>query len=106
MIVELEKTARTMSSVISNFRVCSNTLEDFVITKYKKQAEHVKKELVEPYETPTSIYRIVEQKFQFREWEKWSREEQIQNSLATDEATALSGKFSIPKYCFLTLKEK
>ena len=59
-----------------------------------------------PQETATPDYWIVEQKFQFTEWQKWSHEEQIQNLVATDEATALSGNCSIPKYCILTLKEK
>jgi hypothetical protein len=59
--------------------------------------EHDKEELAEPQETATPHYQIVKQKFQFTEWQKWSCEEQIQNSLATDEATALSGNCSIPK---------
>jgi hypothetical protein len=103
---ELEKTAKTVNSLISNFRVCSNTPEDFVITQYKKQTEHVKEELAEPQETATSDYWIVEQKFQFTEWQKWSCKEQIQNLVAMDEATALSGNCSIPKYCILTLRKE
>jgi hypothetical protein len=59
--------------------------------------EDDKEELAEPQETATPHYQIVKQKFQFTEWQKWSCEEQIQNSLATDEATALSGNCSIPK---------
>jgi hypothetical protein len=107
MIGALEKSAKTVNTLISNFRACSNTLEDLVITQYKKQADHVKEELAECQETATSHYRIVEQKFQYTEWQKWSRKEQIQNSVATDEASALSGNCAIPKkYCILTLKEK
>jgi hypothetical protein len=51
-------------------------------------------------------YRIVEQKLQFTHWDSWSREEQIANSIATDEASAVHGNLSIPKYCFLKLKKE
>jgi hypothetical protein len=54
----------------------------------------------------TSEYRIVEQKCQFTQWDNWSREEQIANSIATDEASAVNGNCSIPKYCFLLLKKE
>jgi len=52
------------------------------------------------------IYRIVEQKWQFNSWEDWSREEQIANSIGTDEASAVTGNCSIPKYCFMKLKKE
>jgi hypothetical protein len=54
----------------------------------------------------TSDYRIVEQKYQFTHWENWSREQQIANSIATDQASAVNGNCSIPKYCFLLLKKE
>ena len=106
MIHELEKTANTVNRLMSNFRVCSNSIEDILMAQYQKQAEQLKEDPAEQHETATSVYRIVKQKFQFTEWQKWSREEQIKNSMGTDEATALSGNCCIPKYCILTLKEK
>jgi len=57
-------------------------------------------------EVSTREFRIVEQKYQFTHWDKWSREEQIANSIATDEASAVNGNCSIPLYCFLVLKKE
>jgi hypothetical protein len=59
MIDELEKTANAVNRLMSNFRVCSNSLEDILMAHYKKQAEQVKEELGECQETATSVYRIV-----------------------------------------------
>jgi hypothetical protein len=77
VIGQLENTAKTVRSLICNYRVCSNTLEELLITHHKKQAKHFKNELVEAQEAATSDYQIVEQKFQFTEWDKWSHKEQI-----------------------------
>ena len=51
-------------------------------------------------------FRIVHQTFQFYDWEKWTRQQQIDNSYGTNEKTATCGKPCIPSYCFLRLKEE
>jgi hypothetical protein len=51
-------------------------------------------------------FRIVEQRLQHTVWPTWSREQQIENSIATDTESATSGKLFIPPFCFLELKPK
>jgi beta-N-acetylglucosaminidase len=48
-------------------------------------------------------FRIVQQKLMFT-WLHWTREEQISNSVGTDEKSVMSGAFTIPGYCCLQLK--
>jgi hypothetical protein len=51
-------------------------------------------------------YQIIEQKLQYTKWPEWTRDEQICNSIGTDEDSVMSGKFVIPGYCCLKLKPK
>ena len=51
-------------------------------------------------------YQNIEQKLQYTKWPEWTRDEQICNSIGTDEDSVMSGKIIIPGYCCLKLKPK
>ena len=51
-------------------------------------------------------YQNIEQKLQYTKWPEWTRDEQICNSIGTDEYSVMSGKFIMPGYCCLKLKPK
>jgi hypothetical protein len=105
MIEELKFGAARYSEFLENARVHLETIQDVLIIHECHQAKHFR-ELAEVQGGSKSEYRIVEQRYQFTTWEDWSREEQMANSIATDEASAVNGNCSIPKYCFLTLKKE
>jgi hypothetical protein len=91
--------------LLDNYRHCLETIQDVVID-HERQRSLYYWEQTQAQDASTSEYRIVEQKYQFTHWENWSRQEQIANSIATDQASAVNGNCSIPKYCFLLLKKE
>jgi hypothetical protein len=105
MIKQLNDSTVTFGELHKFYTNCLLTIQGILITHARNEAQHLQ-ELAEGQVASRDEYRIVEQKHQFTSWEKWSREEQIANSIGTDEASAVTGECSIPKYCFLKLKKK
>jgi hypothetical protein len=87
----ISKHAATM---YDNCRQCLLVLND-TINFHEKQAE---------MKTHTSEFRLVERQHQFTKWLEWTREQQIENSIATDQESANNVKFYVPQYVFLQLK--
>ena len=106
MTVELEESIATLNRVVANYRICCNVMQDVMTAKHQEEIKNLEKKVCILNQLEGSEYRIVEQRFQFTEWNTWSCKEQMENSLATDKTTATSGNCCIPNYCFLTLKEK
>jgi hypothetical protein len=91
--------------LVENYRDCLETIQDVAITFERSKTAYYL-EQTRAQNSSISEYCVVEQKYQFTHWDNWSREEQIENSIATDQASAVNGNCSIPKYCFLLLKKE
>jgi hypothetical protein len=102
IIKRLSTASHHVTSVLENCRVCLGVLNNALIKDYEQKEEKEKSRAAQP--VAVSDFRIVEQKFQHTMWLEWTREEQIKNSIATDKDSAISGKVSIPHFCFLKLK--
>jgi hypothetical protein len=105
MIGELKSNKRKISELLENYSVCLEAIHDVLITHDHRQAQYSKKP-AQIQNVRKSEYRVVEQKYQFTNWDKWSRKEQIDHSIGIDEADALKGTCCIPTYVFLMLKKE
>lgn len=109
-ILLCESMIETYEQELANYRMVENKLADYrmifhVVNKVLRTHQEEELHQVELVTTEPK-YRIVKQKHHLNDWDNWSREEQIRNSYATDETTALSGMFDIPGYVVLRLKKE
>jgi hypothetical protein len=106
LIHRLKDSVGTFSELLDNYRSGLETLQNVLTIHERNKAQHYREQVQAQHALPTSDFRIVEQRFQFTQWDTWSCQEQIENSIATDEASAVNGNCSLPKCCFLKLKEE
>jgi len=95
-----ESMIKSYENKLADYRMIFHVVNKLLRTHQEEELRQV--EVV----TTKLEYRIVKQKHHLNKWEAWSREEQIANSYGTDEATGLSGIFTIPRYVVLCLKRE